>query len=125
MAGDRWNDQAIDGLAREIGDLEDQVEALRRLPERMAELRATCEASHQLTKDLREDVLRGDAREDRRVAGLHRKLDSLGADVAERFDRIDGAHDRAAGIDWRTVLAVVTGVTVPLAVAVIAAGGGP
>lgn len=126
---ERWNDQAItvafDDHGRRLHEVEDQVEALRLLPERMADLRATCEASHELTKSVRADVLRGDAREDRRVSGLHNRLDQLDHKLDERFDRIDGAHDRAAGVDWRTVLAVVTGVTVPLFVAIIASGGGP
>lgn len=126
---ERWNDQAItvafDDHGRRLHEVEDQVEALRLLPERMADLRATCEASHETTKSLRADVLRGDDREDRRVKGLHDRLDQLDRKLDERFDRVDGAHAAAAGIDWRTVLAVVTGVAVPLAVAIIVSGGGP
>lgn len=126
---ERWNDQAIsvalDGHGRRLDEVEDQVEALRLLPERMADMRATCEAGLQATKSLREDVLRGDDREDGRVKGLHTRLDQLDRKLDQRFDHIDVAHAAAAGVDWRTVLAVVTGVAVPLAVAIIASGGGP
>lgn len=128
MPGD-WDERAItvalEAITRRLEEAEDQIEALRLLPERMAELRATCNASHALVVDLRTAQLRGDDREERRVGKLHEKVDKIDAKLDERFDRIDttaaATRDSAAGVDWRTVLAVVTGVAVPLAVAIIAA----
>lgn len=39
MTPDRWNDQAIDGLKDKIEDIENESQALKKLPERMADMR--------------------------------------------------------------------------------------
>ena len=106
----RWNDQAVDGLARELGDLENQVEALRQLPERMAEVKAACVETRRVVSLLREDQVRGDQREDRRFTQLRQHVD-------ERFDSVDTATAKASS--WGTALTFAATVIVPILIALI------
>lgn len=133
----RWNDQSLDMLGERVADLEDQISALRLLPERVSGLKGSVD-------DMREDFNAAAGLEERRVSRLHAKIEQavakfetqladatkkferelvkLGKTLGERFDTVDQAHADVArrGVDWKTVLAVASTVVVPIVVALIA-----
>lgn len=112
---ERWNDQAIDGLAARVADTERRVADLSAIPERVGALRDSVEL-------LRVEARAADEREERRVSAVRSDLAERRKQDDERFEKIDDLHRRGSKVDWRTVLAVVAGVAVPIAAAIIAAG---
>lgn len=140
----RWPDERLDDMRTDVDDVENQVQALRLLPERVKGLREVVAAldesigtQGQRTTDLRADVrsLQTSVRE------IRRELRALTELVATRFDDVDVAHDRtekrAQGVDPDTgervktqwaevfktiVLPAAAGVGVPIAVVLLATG---
>lgn len=97
-------------MARWQGSLETNVrDNTRRLDAINGDLDQITEALERIRSDVR---------------SLTEKLQRVGKTV----DRVESGqaviHTDTAGIDWKTVLAVVTGVTVPIATVIIATGGG-
>jgi ABC-type transporter Mla subunit MlaD len=135
-----WNDKALDGLAERVGDVADEVAAMRELPAAVGRLAATVEGLSQSQRDLHAAHVRAGEDEVRRFVAVRddlgkvsKAVSDLARTVNDRFDRVDLAHENAArgkrrgvwGIDWPTVLAVVSGITVPIVGVLIATGGGP
>lgn len=110
------DDERLKRLERVVDELDTRVsttDALALLPERITDLREDLVA---VREDLGEE--RRAAREFRR--DIWRAIAELKNDLNRRFDVVDAAHAAAGNVDWRTVLAVVTGVSVPIAAAIIA-----
>lgn len=106
----RWGDQALDLLNDRVGDIEDQ------LIERVTAVKETAE--------------RIERRYEEGTKALHRRLDRMTDQIDKRFDAVDKAHAAAAarpqviveprrGVDWKTVMAVVSAITVPLLIPII------
>jgi hypothetical protein len=128
---------ALEGAVKRIENVEDEVTAMRELPAAVSHLAATVEGLSDSHRELRSAHLEAGKDEVRRFEAMRRDLGKvsdavtdLAKTVAERFDRVDLAHENAApkkrglwGIDWPMVLAVVTGITVPIVAVLIAKGG--
>lgn len=138
---ERWNEQtlgvALEGAVKRIENVEDEVAAMRELPAAVGRMAATVEGLAESHRNLHAAHIAAGNDEVRRFEAMRRDLgkvsDALAAlatTVAERFDRVDLAHANAVpkrrgpwGVDWPMVLAVVSGITVPIIVVLLAKGG--
>jgi predicted RNase H-like nuclease (RuvC/YqgF family) len=132
----RWSDDRIDDMRTDVEDLEDQVRALRLLPERVKGLRETVQAlsdsidrQAQRTTDLRADL----RQVQRQVGSIDRKLQEHRERVEKRANGLDPDTDEPLpqGVPpfrpdvwfWLKLAgACATSVGVPIAVAVLAGG---
>lgn len=128
-------------LKDRVDDLEHEIGALRRLPERVASLASEAAAVAEAVRDLKAAGIRAEESEVRRVTALRNDLQQALKRIDDRFDA--SAEDRRdvtkalgeltsivaalsqqpprrfAAVDWKTVLAVVSGVSIPVAAAII------
>jgi hypothetical protein len=115
MTDNGWNDKAIDVLHERLGLVEDFQAVLNPLPERVANLKDSLD---QIRVAQRDAALLAE----RRDAENRTRFEKLTEDMTRRFNTVDQANDRQRGIDWKTVLAVITGVVAPIVGAIILAG---
>lgn len=134
---DRWTDQALDRLAGEVDDTKNELLPLKELPAATAEIARGLEDLVETSRDMRRAMERAADLEERRIKGLHRDNRELRKELLGRFDKVDRDHETAAKAvaaatgqpvpagrtDWKTVLAAISALTVPLAAAIIATGG--
>ncbi len=108
-------------LRQRLDRQEDELTALRELPAAVAGLSRGLTAVEEGQRRIERRLDVADEEEVRRVVALRTDLRQMNQKIDDRFDRVDLAHERARGVDWKTVLAVVTGITVPLFVAIVGA----
>jgi hypothetical protein len=124
----------LDLFKERVESVEDEVLALRRLPERMGRMDETLQAVVHTQQEMKAADLRADEREERRVIALRNDMHEGFKALEKRFDEHDkdhaavlagmyGATPPRRGVDWKMILLVVSGVSVPIASAIIATGG--
>lgn len=114
----RWNDQALDQLAEtvamnreRVGDVEDQmIERIGDVKEAVTRIEGRMDEASRV--------------EHERVRDLHKRIDRMARELGEKIDRrLNGVTITtpapAPGTDWKTVVAVISAVTVPIVVALI------
>lgn len=118
-------------LERRLENVEDELEPLKAIPALVAQHEGRLQR-------MREDAIRADELEQRRVDAIHRRFDQFEAKVTERFDKVDRDHaaartelgklpSRVNGTNWpafiTTLIAAGAGIGAPIAAAIIAASG--
>lgn len=120
----RWNDQALDQLARRVEINTERVDDVENEHEALAGLIATVDGMDKRLDQMWEAMRDAAGLEERRVGSLRGELGELRADVKRCTDAVaegfGAVRLERRGVDWKTVLAVASTIAVPIMVALIA-----